>query len=45
LEENDWKALSAKLQSSPLAARIPGVLRDAHAMLLGEEKKRLSESE
>jgi predicted aldo/keto reductase-like oxidoreductase len=45
LEDNDWKALNAKLQSSPVAARIPEVLRDAHTMLLGEEKKRLSESD
>lgn len=44
LKDDDWKELIAKLQNSPVATRLPEVLRDAHEMLLGEEKKRLSES-
>lgn len=45
LQESDWKTLTEKLQDSPFAARLPEILREAHTMLLGEEKKRLSESD
>jgi predicted aldo/keto reductase-like oxidoreductase len=41
--EVDEAALAPALTHSPFAARIPGVLRDAHALLAGEAKKRLSE--
>jgi predicted aldo/keto reductase-like oxidoreductase len=41
-EIND-AALAPALTHSPFAARIPSVLRDAHALLAGEAKKRLSE--
>ena len=40
----DETALAPKLTGSPFAARIPDILREADAMLHGEEKKRLSES-
>ena len=33
------------LATSPFADKIPGLLRESHEMLRGEEKKRLSESE
>jgi predicted aldo/keto reductase-like oxidoreductase len=36
--------LSSLLARSPFAERIPAVLREAHAMLIGEEQKRLTNS-
>jgi predicted aldo/keto reductase-like oxidoreductase len=42
--ELDERVLVESLASSPFKERIPGVLREAHEMLVGEEKKRLSES-
>jgi predicted aldo/keto reductase-like oxidoreductase len=44
LDNDSWRELESKLQSSPVAARIPEVLRDAHDMLLAEEVKRQSQS-
>lgn len=38
------EALKPLLESSPFADEIPGILRDAHALLNAEEQKRLSES-
>jgi len=43
-KELDEPALLAKIGGSPFADRIPGILREADALLFGEEKKRLSES-
>ncbi len=40
----DEEALKPFLKNSPFAKEIPGILRDAHAMLNAEPKKRLSES-
>ncbi len=40
----DEAALVPALAQSQFAARIPGYLRDAHALLGGEAQKRLSES-
>jgi predicted aldo/keto reductase-like oxidoreductase len=40
----DGDALVAALDGYRFAERIPGILRDAHALLHGEEQKRLSES-
>jgi predicted aldo/keto reductase-like oxidoreductase len=45
VDKAEWDKLSAVLAASPVAARIPEVLREAHAMLAGEDQKRLSESE
>lgn len=36
--------LAPVLEKSPFAKEIPGILRDAHALLNAEEQKRLSES-
>jgi predicted aldo/keto reductase-like oxidoreductase len=44
MDDAAWAELQTKLQSHPFGARIPGVLRDAHSMLLAEEVKRQSES-
>jgi uncharacterized protein len=41
----DEAALVPFLKNSPFRDRIPAILREAHSMLVGEEKKRLSESE
>lgn len=45
----EWDAalepeLLEALKSSPFAAKIPAILKEAHALLAAEEKKRLSES-
>jgi hypothetical protein len=41
----DDEALQPFLKNSPFAGRIPGILREAHALLHDAPKKRLSESE
>jgi predicted aldo/keto reductase-like oxidoreductase len=41
----DEKVLLPVLQKSPFAARIPALLREAHAMLVEAPKARLSQSE
>ena len=41
LDEAAWVRA---LASNPFAAKMPGILRDAHALLFDEPKKRLSES-
>jgi len=40
----DWAGLPAAIANSPVADRIPDVLREAHAMLDAEAQKRLSQS-
>ena len=40
----DDEALKPFLEHSPFAKKIPGILREAHALLYEEPKKRLSES-
>lgn len=40
----DEEALKPCLEKSPFAKEIPGILRDAHALLNDEPQKRLSES-
>lgn len=40
----DPAAITRALDGHPLADRIPGVLREAHEMLKGEQQKRLSET-
>ncbi|QHI69517.1 aldo/keto reductase [Tichowtungia aerotolerans] len=40
----DDEALKPFLENSPFAKEIPGILREAHALLNAEEQKRLSES-
>lgn len=37
--------LRPHLSASPFADRIPGILREAHELMFGEEKKRLSQSD
>lgn len=44
LDEQGWQELGQALRHHPLGERVPTLLREAHALLLGEEKKRLSES-
>lgn len=41
-DEVDEKALLKAVSTHPFAGRIPSILREAHTMLDGEEKKRLS---
>ena len=41
----DGKAVQAALGAYPFAEKIPGILRDAHALLHGAQRKRLSESD
>lgn len=41
----DMEATKGVLSNSPFADRIPGILQEAHSMLLDQEQKRLSESE
>ena len=43
--EFDEPALRRAVAASPFADRIPGILRDAHALLFEQPAKRLSESE
>lgn len=44
LDEGGWAELGQKLSSHPYAGRLPELLKEAHGMLLGEEKKRLTEA-
>jgi len=41
----DRAAVTRAVRESPLAERIPAILEEAHEMLFGEERKRLSESD
>jgi len=43
-ETFDDEVILAAVEGSPIRNEIPGILREAHEMLVGEEKKRLSES-
>jgi len=45
-QANDLDAvdLSQSFKANPFREKIPGILREAHAMLVGEPKKRLSQS-
>lgn len=43
VDQIDWRALPAVIKDSPVAARIPAVLKAAHEMLNAEDKKRLSQ--
>ena len=38
-------AVAEAVRESPFADRIPGILDEAHALLAGEERKRLSQSD
>jgi uncharacterized protein len=41
----DAPKIRAALNANPFAERIPAILAEAHAMLHGEQQKRLSESD
>jgi predicted aldo/keto reductase-like oxidoreductase len=41
----DMEAAKGVLSNSPFAEQIPGILQEAHSMLLDQAQKRLSESE
>ncbi len=41
----DAEKILATIAANPFAERIPGILREAHEMLHGEQQKRLSESD
>ena len=41
----DRAAIAQAVKESPLAERIPAILEEAHTMLFGEERKRLSQSD
>ena len=43
--EWDRAAVAEAVRESPFADRIPGILDEAHALLAGEERKRLSQSD
>lgn len=44
VDKLEWSGLAAAIASSPVADRIPDVLREAHEMLDAEAQKRLSQS-
>jgi predicted aldo/keto reductase-like oxidoreductase len=41
----DRAAIAQAVRESPYATRIPAILEEAHALLIGEERKRLSQSD
>jgi predicted aldo/keto reductase-like oxidoreductase len=41
----DKNKVSTALKASPFAGQIPGILEEAHALLLNKAQKRLSDSE
>jgi predicted aldo/keto reductase-like oxidoreductase len=41
---DEWDELCAKLATHPLGKKLPELLRETHALLKGEPKKRLSQS-
>lgn len=43
LDDPQWAELNSKLANHPFASTIPGLLREAHELLIGEEKKRQSQ--
>jgi predicted aldo/keto reductase-like oxidoreductase len=43
--EWDRAAIAQAVRESPFADRIPAILEEAHALLFGEERKRLSQSD
>lgn len=43
--EWDRAAIVEAVRESPFASRIPAILEEAHALLFGEERKRLSQSD
>jgi len=45
LNEKQWLQLQSQIAKHPFAARIPAMLQEAHELLKGEEKQRLSQSE
>ncbi len=45
IDKLDWDKLPAAIAGSPVADRIPDVLRETHDLLNAEDKKRLSESD
>ena len=41
----DRAGIARAVSGSPFAERVPGILEEAHRMLAGEERKRLSEGD